>query len=810
MDAMNMTEGEGTQFEAEPENPRPMGILALVFGVLLPLATIMIEAMTHLCADAFFDPLPNWPMTMVVTAVPIINLALWIKLRSEQPITLWWIRLGGAAISVAAVYALVFLPLYALSVLAILLFGLGLLPFAPLFSLITGLRAISRLSHFRSGVWKQAFIGMAAGGGLIVLADLPSSATQFAVSMTNQGAESEARAASIMRWLGSDDELVRLAYGTSGRAGGLASVILLGSWDIDGRWGGSANSMAARRLYFRTTGHGYASAPIPDDLSSTGRAFWNRDQDQGGASVGGKVALLSLASSRIDGSVSAADNLGYGEWTMEFANDAAFDSEARMTLALPEGAVASRATLWIDGEPREASIAGRAETRAAYQAVVQRSRDPLLVTTAGPGRLLVQAFPVPAHGRLKLRIGYSAPLEIAANGSRRLAMPAIIEQNFKIDPTQQHSVWMSGDLMPNQPGWNTARLTNGVVQVRGSVSDAGLRTTHPRLAVPAITAPAKRVAHFAATPRAPALTVSQTIEQIIPDRPSSLMILVDGSVDNQAAAQALAKAVDGIAPGTQVGLTIAADKPVTVAVSPWSADQKQRFVNALNATDFTGGHDNVPALSAMLNTMTGTQNVVLWLHGPQPYDFEATSAPVEQWLERNDGALPRLIRYQQVEGPMFRLEGQPWFEKARIVTPSADPVSDIRQLLGTVTSTAPTWQVTRRQVAGSAASASAHIARLWAGEELAVAPSTKQAERERFVGIANQLNIITPVSGAVVLETKKDYEANGLPVPSGDDVPSVPEPHEWAMMLILLAIAVRVVLPRWRQQRALGQGLMTA
>ena len=82
-------------------------------------------------------------------------------------------------------------------------------------------------------------------------------------------------------------------------------------------------------------------------------------------------------------------------------------AEARLQLALPPGGVVSRATLWVNGEEREAAYGGRGEVRAAYQRVaVQQRRDPLLVTTKGADRVLAQAFPVPRNGgTIKFKIG---------------------------------------------------------------------------------------------------------------------------------------------------------------------------------------------------------------------------------------------------------------------------------------------------------------------------------------------------------------------------------------------------------------------
>src|SRR6185369_7343626 len=128
-----------------------------------------------------------------------------------------------------------------------------------------------------------------------------------------------------------------------------------------------------------------------DDIAS--------DRDHGGTQVGGRVPGLTLVSSRIDGSISGDDLVAYLEWTVEFKNSAVMDREARLQFALPPGGVVSRATLWVNGEEREAAYGGRAEVRAAYQRfAVQQRRDPLLVTTKGGDRVLAQAFPVPRSG----------------------------------------------------------------------------------------------------------------------------------------------------------------------------------------------------------------------------------------------------------------------------------------------------------------------------------------------------------------------------------------------------------------------------
>jgi hypothetical protein len=43
---------------------------------------------------------------------------------------------------------------------------------------------------------------------------------------------------------------------------------------------------------------------------------------------------------------------------------------------------------------------------------------------------------------------------------------------------------------------------------------------------------------------------------------------------------------------------------------------------------------------------------------------------------------------------------------------------------------------------------------------------------------------VTPVSGAVVLASQQQYDESHLAPVSQATVPTVPEPHEWALLLI--------------------------
>ena len=774
--------------------PRAPGGWSLTLGVIFPTFVVLLELATGLCAEAFFDPLPTAAHVVVVLAVPVINAFLWNAARlheaedSRGDPSPWLVVAGGVGITVSSAYVLLFLPILPFAFLGIIVVGLGLLPFAPVFAAVVSAKLTARLSEVWPNSWRLGISGAGLGLLALIAVDVPATATYLALGWSSEDAAAERRAVRTMRAFGDRDMLLRLCYGDDGRATGLVSV-LVSVWrdGLSNRW--TTDTAGARELYFRATGEPFNARPMPRSLREGGRrSFFAFDGDQGGTVVGGRAEGVSLAQSRIDGSVSPADNVAYLEWTAEFENASSQQREARLTLAMPEGAVASRATLWVNGEPREASVAARGAARAAYESVVRARRDPLLVTTDGADRLLVQAFPIQPGSSLRLRIGMSAPLTIAPDGSRSLALPAIADRNFEVSSDPDHSVWIEADDTIDARGgaFRAARLANGGTRLRGEIGDADLTRSRPRILAGRITTPSVRTASLPAGPGRPALGVVQTIARTAPARPRALTILLDGSAGNRVAGPALTRALDAIPAGRLVGLVIAADAPVVVAPAVWSKAHRERIVRAIADFDFEGGQDY--ALAEALDLAPDGPADLLWIHGPQPVDFARSRARIAQHLERND-ALPRLVRYQASPGPAFQIDDRSWFENARFAAATGDAAADLSGLLGELTAAGPRWTVAREEAqAAPGASGSPHIVRLWGAERIADSRNAGAAGRPDAIALAHRLNIVTPVSGAVVLERDVEYAANGLDVPDAADVPTVPEPGTWALLIVLAGL----------------------
>src|SRR5689334_20757219 len=78
---------------AQPSSPTPQPLprvsawsyaLLLIGGLLLPTITLLVEALSHICADTFFDPLPTVGHVFAIAAVPLVSLASLVMLRLDD------------------------------------------------------------------------------------------------------------------------------------------------------------------------------------------------------------------------------------------------------------------------------------------------------------------------------------------------------------------------------------------------------------------------------------------------------------------------------------------------------------------------------------------------------------------------------------------------------------------------------------------------------------------------------------------------------------------------------------------------------
>lgn len=759
--------------------------LLWLFGVALPAFTLGFELWTQACAGDMFDPTPTWWHALLVALVPLTHAtALLVLQRPDRvlPRWLWWAQ--SFAAGVAGGYALLFLPLTPFALIGTV-FLVGFLPLSPLLAWISALVVGSALKQqavqTRTPPPAHRWLGWVAALLCLAAPSAPGVLThQWLATAVHGSPEESTRAVQWLRRFGSEDALLRACYGQTRNV-----------WSDMGLLRRPRMSPEQiQSVFFRVTGQPYnARKPPLSSLRGPGartlRDFeW--DNAVGGTAVAGHVAGLSLNASRLDAMGNADDGWGYTEWTLEFRNDHDFQArEARAEIQLPPGGVVSRVTLWVNGEEREAAFAGTGEVRAAYQQVaVVKRRDPILVTHAGPDRVLVQCFPVPAQGGLmKVRLGITAPLSPVSPGEVAFVWPRFTERNFAIRDDLRHHAWLEAQqpAVTQPAGWT---LDAG----RSNALHAAISGRAGAEAFPVIRLQRTTASDTTAWVRDERAVTNAWVRQRLTTatRPTSgrLAIVLDGGRGAGAWSEALRAALDQAGGRAEVGVWIAHDG----AIEAFRGEGSLPFTGVSGALAaklpaFEGGHDPTPALEAAWNWAGERRDgTVLWLHGPQPVlagDFFA----IRQRLERTLAGGTRLLDFAADLGPNL-----PAKELANLAAYASVPrlgplTDDLVRVLREITGAAPQTQWARdrafREPPG-AITASRHLVRLWAADEIERLRQARQIEDA--VKLAGRWQLVTPVSGAVVLETKQQFTDAGLTSVDPLTTPSVvPEPETWAL-----------------------------
>ena len=472
---------------------------------------------------------------------------------------------------------------------------------------------------------------------------------------------------------------------------------------------------------------------------------------------------------------------------MEFKNVAAMQREARAEIALPPAAVVSRVTLWVDGEEREAAFGGRSQTRTAYKEEgVQRRRDPLLVTTCGPDRVLVQCFPIlPNGGVMKIRLGITVPLVLDSLAAGNFVWPHLLERNFGIAPDFKHSLWLE------QPGADDVMAGTHESLSESNLS-ARLHATliHRRPEVNTVWAPGETAGEF----------VLQTVQSTRVPAPGRIVVVVDGSAGMKQRVGEISRALAQLPETADLALVVASDEeqPLKAEVQKATAANKAYLQKCLRKVKFSGGQDNLPALESGWDLADAADSgEVVWVHLAEAVQLSSESGMCQR-LERNRKAT-RLHEVQLNSGPdrvVEKLDESPGIEHViscvsgetgfdRLLSLWSGRSEDfvyVRQLTNDLAGVSAGWR------------ASKHLARLWARDESLRLAGARQGAAATKLAAQNQL--VTPLTGAVVLETKAQYDRHNLSPADPSTVPQIPEPRN--LTLIALVIAA---LTLWRRHR---------
>lgn len=760
--------------------------IVMLFGVGLPLLTLLIELLTRMCSSTLFNPMPTLGHILLIAFVPVANLAVCLRIsKADTGYIRLYSWLNGTAIGISLYYSLIFLPVTPFAFIGIAFMGLGLIPLAPLIALITAivLRVkLRKLCIYSGKLFTGFWQGFSIAVVLLLLLSMSQIITQTGLRMAiSRNPATRITGVTLLRKLGNDTIMLRACYVSNRLA--LEPVGLL----LDLTWRPVPTDMA-RSVYYRVHGQPFNAVKPPRITGFAGGTRINADDfdfEQGGDAVAARVRGLYLEQSRLDAVIDADAGTSYTEWTLVFMNESFQQREARAQIELPPGAVVSRLTLWIDGEEREAAFNARAKVKEAYKSIVRRRRDPVLVTTCGPDRILLQCFPVPPNGgTMKTRIGITAPLVLESYNTGLLRMPGFIERNFSIPEQLKHSIWIEAKT-ECRPLYDMPNIISGKVKdtryaVRGSIADSSFSDI---FAVQTDRDPANRNAWAPTTRGGTTGVVQQTIEESTVTAPQRIAVVIDGSARMVTYTTAIARVLCNLPAESEITVLLAGDR-----VNELWRLTKGISEEWIDGAIFTGGCDNVPALiDAWIIASAEPDSAILWLHATQPVALSGAEELLQKWQRLPE--YPLLYDLQFGDGPNKITELLNGMPAVRRVARMGNGGDDLQRLIDEWNGTHTRLKFKRHETDNTNAvlgvETDLHLARLWARDTVYALGAARSSEKlDAAIDLAMNYQLVTPVSGAVVLETMEQFQRFGLEPVDPETTPDIiPEPGACMLMI---------------------------
>jgi hypothetical protein len=781
-------------------------------GVILPAVAITVESTTHICAQMFFDPIPtSWHMLLVLL-VPLAQLQVWFAIRRNDPNSLTLAGFANAAaIVISLFYSFIYFPLLPFAALTLLI-ALGLLPLSPFFALVTALIMRRQLRRLATTAPRKSFPITTKGfltslGVVIVLIGVAETpvlltrhglhlASSFSPQIRNEGIR-------FLRKYGSRDYLLQRCYDQRGH-----SLFVLDEWLSPES---PVKADEARDIYYRVTGERFDASPAPRRINA--RLIRQEDlefeENADGTKTDGILQGLSLSSSRIEGTADADGGVGHLDWTITFENNSDSDQEARAQIQLPPGAVVSGVTHWIGGVDDDAQFTGRSSYITAGQSLHKR-HPRVVVTTAGRDRVLVQSYPVPVSGKeIKIRIGISVPLVLQTKDQARLILPHFNSRNFHIPTNLKH--WISIDS--NHPLSSDyglavrsgAKSNNLGFQLYGLFSDTELMRPETALRLARTDTD-----HGIWSPNpfeGAGSIIKQSLEEHTPSHLRRIVLVVDTSASMVESQTQIRSALNALPSDMDVQLVLADadwlhESDYATVVSGGVA----QISGFLSETTFAGGADNAPALAKAWDLATATpgNNAIVWIHSPQ----RTALTPLEPLINRmnSDFFGPSLYSVQTSAGSdeiVTRLDG---FNEVKSVVRLGSLRMDLERLFQQLSGQVPTLEFVRSvrhqqlDPALDGVETSNQLAQLWANDEVArILRARDESLKEAATILALRYKLVTPTSGAVILDTPKQLDSSDLEPLKAYASTEVAEPDLSGLFFLVLVFFIWLIYVKARK-----------
>ncbi|MDX1905424.1 MAG: XrtN system VIT domain-containing protein [Bacteroidia bacterium] len=495
-----------------------------------------------------------------------------------------------------------------------------------------------------------------------------------------------------------------------------------------------------------------------------------------------------LKTDRVETEVSLdpGHRLAYLSQTFVIENKEDGQQEAVYTLYLPEGAIATSLSLWVNGEESFSRLTTRKKADSAYVAIVGRERrDPALLHWQEGNRLTLKVFPCTSSEKRRVKVGLTCPLRLA--GDRLVLDPLTFDGPDFHATRQQITVQPAPGATLTElktPVWMTYRRDKATYQ--GSIH----RTWEISCAVPPIQEDVFSFNGVSYRMRPPVMTDTDFVPEA-------------------------------------VVLDLHAGWTLGEAIQTWhSLSQYPVYVFSPHLTRIT--EENHLAIFRQLQAQQFSLPLLYELPVPARTMILSKGSPgvflsdlkgsqyakrMDAWLAGDPGRpvwitlsddIPPYVRTLKDFRVIHFLRGQAaydtWTRTGRISLPQEDA--------GHVFLDGPQVSLVRDSVQHTGTGPD-HLMRLFVSQRLLqeMGPRFfKLGEWEsRWVGRAEEAYVTTPVSSLVVLETQEDYDRMGIEENTntlgnasqskskGDGFGmdgSVPEPHEWVLILLVACMVL--------------------
>jgi hypothetical protein len=197
-------------------------------------------------------------------------------------------------------------------------------------------------------------------------------------------------------------------------------------------------------------------------------------------------------------------------------------------------------------------------------------------------------------------------------------------------------------------------------------------------------------------------------------------------------------------------------------------DLFRTLAKELKVVHCEGGKSNIPALLEAWDLVAASsQAVIVWIHGPIPEIFDSPEPLVQRWQEA--AGKHRLFEVQSEPGPNRVTEAlgiAPGFES---VIRRSSLSADLRRVFSACNLASVQTEMVRESgrrqpeqaIRVSPESVWAHAC-LWANDRIIGFLKEPHPNEPAALKLAKRYQLVTPVSGAVVLETDLQYTITGV------------------------------------------------